>query len=328
MANNNSNLIKSQSHPQLLSTKEGSINSYSSKSQKSLSVVGRNLERDCDLGVLIADSGATKTDWALGRNGEIVKRFSTKGISPVYQSQEEIAEEIRQNVYPILKDKPIASIHFYGSGCIPEKTAMVRNALYQSFPIEKIEVYSDLIAAAHALCGHESGIACILGTGSNSCEWNGKEVIKQISPLGFILGDEGSGASLGKLLVGDALKNQLSEGLKEKLLEQYNLTPATIIDKVYRQPFPNRFLASLSPFLLEHMEDRAIRRILEKSFTDFFERNVMQYNYRNNKVHFMGSIAFHFAEILREIGAKKSIEISKIKQSPMPALIEYYRLNL
>lgn len=279
------------------------------------------------LGVLIADSGATKTDWLLARNGEIVKRFSTKGISPVYQSQEEIAEEIKQNVYPILKDKPIASIHFYGSGCIPEKTTMVRNALYQSFPIDEIDVYSDLIAAAHALCGHEPGIACILGTGSNSCQWNGKEVVKQISPLGFILGDEGSGGTLGKLLVGDALKNQLSEGLKEKLLEQYNLTPATIIDKVYRQPFPSRFLASLSPFLLEHIEDKTIRRILEKSFTDFFERNVMQYDYRKNKVNFTGSIAFYFAEILYEIASKKGIEIGKIEKSPMEGLVEYYNLG-
>lgn len=278
--------------------------------------------------VLIADSGATKTKWLVTKNGETLKCFSTKGISPVYQSQEEIAEEIKQNVYPILKNIGITSIHFYGSGCIPEKISNVRNALYQSFPIEKIEVYSDLLAVAHSLCGHEPGIACILGTGSNSCEWNGEEVVKQISPLGFILGDEGSGASLGKMLVGDALKNQLSEGLKEKLLEQYNLTPATIIDKVYRQPFPSRFLASLSPFLLEHIENRTIRRIVEKSFTDFFERNVMQYNYQGKKVNFVGSIAFYFAEILHEIASKKGIEIGKIEQSPMQGLVAYYKLGI
>ena len=186
----------------------------------------------------------------------------------------------------------------------------------------------DLLPAAHSLCGHESGIACILGTGSNSCEWNGTEIVKQVSPLGFILGDEGSGASLGKLLVGDALKNQLSEGLKDKLLGQYNLTPATIIDKVYRQPFPSRFLASLSPVLLQHIEDKTIRRIIEKSFTDFLERNVMQYDYRKNKVNFTGSIAFYFAEVLHEIASKKGIEIGKIEKSPMQGLIEYYNLGI
>lgn len=279
-------------------------------------------------GALIADSGATKTDWAFVVNGEIRKRFETKGISPIYQSQEDIAEEIKQRVFPIMKNRPIDAIYFYGSGCIPEKVAIVRNALYQSFPIEQIEVHSDLLAAAHSLCGHTSGIACIMGTGSNSCEWDGEKVVNQIPPLGFILGDEGSGASLGKMFVSDALKNQLSEGLKEKLLEQYSLTPATIIDKVYRQPFPSRFLASLCPFILEHIDDKSIRRIVEKSFSDFLERNVMQYSFQGKKVNFVGSIAFYFAEILQGIASKKGVEIGKIKQSPMQGLVEYYNLGI
>ncbi len=274
--------------------------------------------------ILIADSGATKTDWCLTINGEIAHRFSSKGISPVFQTQEEIAEEIKLHVYPVLKDRKIDAVYFYGTGCIPEKIANVRNAIYQSFPLEKIEVRSDLIAAAHALCGHSSGIACILGTGSNSCQWNGKEVVNQISPLGFILGDEGSGGSLGKHLVGDALKNQLTPGLKEKLLHEYNLTPASIIDKVYRQPFPSRFLASLTPFISQHIEDKTIHRIVEQSFSGFFERNAMQYNYKENKVNFVGSIAWYFADILRQVAQRKGIEIGEIEQSPMPGLVEYY----
>ncbi|MDO5524037.1 MAG: ATPase [Bacteroidia bacterium] len=274
--------------------------------------------------ILIADSGATKTDWRLARNGEIIQRFESKGISPVFQSQEEIAEEIKLQVYPVFKKSNIQAVYFYGTGCIPEKIQSVKNAISQSFQAETIEVYSDLIAAAHSLCGRESGIACILGTGSNSCEWNGQKVVNQVSPLGFILGDEGSGAHLGKLLVGDALKNQLSEGLKEKLLEQYNLSAATIIDKVYRQPFPSRFLASLAPFLLENVDNESIRRIIRKSFSDFFERNVMQYNYRENSVNFVGSVAFHFAGILREAADEKDIEIGKIEKSPMSGLVKYY----
>lgn len=276
-------------------------------------------------GVLIADSGATKTDWCFVLNGQIDKRFETKGISPIYQSQDEIAEEIRQTVYPEFKNRTVDAIYFYGTGCIPEKIESVKNAISRSFPVSEIEVYSDLAAAAHALCGHQPGIACILGTGSNSCEWNGTEIVKQVSPLGFILGDEGSGASLGKLLVGDALKNQLTPALKEKLLEQYNLTPAVIIDKVYRQPFPSRFLAGLAPFLLENISEPGIRSIVNRSFSDFFERNIAQYNYRKNKVNFVGSIAWHFAEILREVAAEKGIRIGKIEKSPMAGLVEFYK---
>lgn len=275
-------------------------------------------------GALIADSGATKTDWCLTRNGEILHRFSSKGISPVFQTQEEIAEEIKLHVYPVFKKWDISAIYFYGTGCIPEKIQSVKNAVSQSFQAGTIEVYSDLIAAAHSLCGHSSGIACIMGTGSNSCEWSGNEIVKQVSPLGFILGDEGSGAALGKQLVSDALKNQLNDGLKEKLLKQYNLSQADIIDKVYRQPFPSRFLASLSPFVLENIGDPSIRNIVERSFTDFFERNVMQYNYQKNNVNFVGSIAFYFEEILKEAAKKKGIQIGKIEKSPMPGLVEYY----
>ncbi|HHT35139.1 MAG TPA: ATPase [Bacteroidales bacterium] len=273
--------------------------------------------------ILIADSGATKTDWCLAHDGEILQRFSGTGISPVYQTEEEIAEEIRLQVMPHLKESEIHSIHFYGSGCIPGKTILVENALYHSFPIGDIHVYSDLIAAAHSLCGHNAGIACIMGTGSNSCEWNGSEVIAQVSPLGFILGDEGSGAALGRQLLGDALKNQLTPGLREKMLEELQLTPSLIIDKVYRQPFPSRFLASLAPFLLNNIADKSIRRIVSRGFSDFFERNVMQYDYRKQEVHFVGSIARHFSDILREVAADKEIVIGKIEQSPMNGLINF-----
>lgn len=274
--------------------------------------------------ILIADSGATKTDWCLTSDGKIIQRFESKGISPVFQTQEEIAEEIKLHVYPVFKKSEIGAVYFYGTGCIPEKIQSVKNAISQSFPVERIQVYSDLIAAAHSLCGHESGIACILGTGSNSCEWNGNDIAKQISPLGFILGDEGSGAHLGKLLVSDTLKNQISEELKESLLEKYDLSQAIIIDRVYRQPFPSRFLASLAPFLLENIKETSIHNIVAKSFSDFFERNVAQYNYRENKVNFVGSIAWHFADILRNVASKRGIEIGKIEKSPMPGLVEYY----
>ena len=136
---------------------------------------------------LIADSGATKTDWCLIKGNEILKHYSGKGISPVFQTEDQISNEIHNNVFPEFKEWTISKIHFYGSGCIAENIPIVKNAIFKIFPIETIEVYSDLIAAAHSLCGHKPGIACILGTGSNSCEWDGTKVINQISPLGFIL---------------------------------------------------------------------------------------------------------------------------------------------
>jgi N-acetylglucosamine kinase-like BadF-type ATPase len=275
--------------------------------------------------ILIADSGATKTDWRLAKNGEITGRFSSKGISPVFQTGEEIAGEIKQHVYPVFKDANIGAVYFYGTGCTPEKTATVREAVQKSFPVGAIHVHSDLIAAARSLCGHKPGIACILGTGSNSCQWDGSAVVKQVPPLGFILGDEGSGAALGKHLVSDALKNQLPLGMKEALLDEYNLTPALIIEKVYRRPFPNRFLASLSPFLLKHLQEPGIRRIVTRSFSDFFERNVIQYDYKKNNVNFVGSIAWYFSAVLKEVATEKGIEIGTIAQSPMPGLVDYHK---
>ncbi len=274
--------------------------------------------------ILIADCGATKSDWCLVDQGEITHRFLSIGISPIFQTQEEIAKEIKDRVYTQFKDASISAIYFYGAGCLPEKIEEVKKAIRLSFPIDKIEVYSDLIGAAHSLCGNEEGIACILGTGSNSCEWNGIEVSKQISPLGYILGDEGSGAYKGKLLVSNALKDLLTDELKEKFLKQYKLTHSIIIDNVYKNPFPNRFLASISPFLLQNIEEEAIADIVKKSFNDFFERNVMQYDYKKKKVHFVGSIAYHYSSILQEVATNKNITIGKIDKSPIEGLVHYY----
>lgn len=273
---------------------------------------------------LIVDSGATKADWVVVRNGEIAIQTQSSGLSPIYQTESEIAKEVLRSIQPELNGITIDSVYFYGSGCIPEKTHIVENALRQSLGISHVEVYSDLIAASHALCGKERGIACILGTGSNSCEWDGERIVKQISPLGFILGDEGSGAALGKRLVSDALKNQLTAGLKEKLLEEYRLTPAEIIEKVYKQPFPSRFLASFAPFLWRNKDDESIRTILETSFSDFFVRNVMQYNFQANRVNFVGSIAYYFSDILKEVASNHGIFIGKIEKSPMNGLVEFY----
>ncbi|MCD8031009.1 MAG: ATPase [Bacteroides sp.] len=275
---------------------------------------------------LIADSGSTKTDWCLLQNGNPVRRIYTKGTNPFFQSEEEISQEIATALLPQLQTDKFSAVYFYGAGCgFPDKIEMVRRAIASHLQIEDtIEVSTDMLAAARGLCGHEAGIACILGTGSNSCFYDGEKITDNVSPLGYILGDEGSGAVLGKLLVGDLLKNQMTPELKEKFLTSYNLTPAEIIDRVYRQPFPNRFLASLSPFLLENISEPTVRDLVARSFRSFLVRNVMQYDYRNHKVHFIGSVAYHCQELLKEIAQELDIQVGNIIQSPMEGLISYH----
>lgn len=277
--------------------------------------------------ILIADSGSTKTNWCLIEHGQPIKEVFTKGTNPFFQTQKEISNELSASLLPMLPINNFTTIHFYGAGCInPEKIEIVKSAIASQLQVtNSIEVATDMLGAARALCGHQAGIACIMGTGSNSCYYDGKKIINNISPLGFILGDEGSGAVLGKLLVGDLLKNQLPTELKTKFLAQYQLTSADIIDKVYRQPFPNRFLASLSPFLAQNLNIPSIHTLVLNSFKAFLLRNVMQYKYQRMPVHFIGSVAFHYQEVLREAAEEMHINLGTILKSPMQGLIEYHK---
>lgn len=275
--------------------------------------------------ILIADSGSTKTDWCIVLNDTLIKRIETKGINPFFQSEEEIRQALTASLLPQLPEGTFNSVHFYGAGCTLEKAPVLRRAIADSLPVVgNIKAHSDMLAAARGLCGHDAGIACILGTGSNSCFYDGKEIVSNISPLGFILGDEGSGAVLGKLLVGDVLKNQLPPAIKEAFLKEFDLTAPEIIDRVYRQPFPNRFLASLSPFIARHLEEPALRALVYNSFIAFLRRNVMQYDYEHFTVHFIGSVAHCYKEILQEAAQETGVRIGKILQSPMEGLIEYH----
>ena len=276
--------------------------------------------------ILIADSGSTKAEFRLLGTDAEEKIFILPGINPFYQSETEIRELINNDLYSDLTEYNIRKIYFYGAGCaFPEKKKIVENALLYSFPQADIFVDSDLLAASRALFGANKGIACILGTGSNSCFYNGKEIEKNVSPLGFILGDEGSGAVLGRKFIADCLKNQLPVSLQKKFFSQYNTSPSEIMDKVYRQPFPNRYLASLSPFLLENMGEKSICRIVTESFTDFFERNIKQYSITDEKLRFIGSIAYYFQKTLREVAEKNGYQIDKIEKNPMEGLIQFHR---
>ena len=275
---------------------------------------------------LIADSGSTKTTWCVADKGSAVAQRLTGGMNPFFQSEEEMRRLLVEELLPGLKGFAITQIFFYGAGCaFPEQTEAVRRAVLSLWNGADVRVESDLVGAAHSLCGDEAGIACILGTGSNSCLYDGRSIRQQVSPLGFILGDEGSGAVLGKLLVGDCLKGQLPPEISRRFLEEYRLTPQIILDRVYRQPFPNRFLASLSPFLARHLDVPEVRRIVFGSFQSFFRRNVMAYEgYDRLPVHFTGSVAYYYRPVLAEAAASVGIRLGNVVRDPMDGLIRFH----
>lgn len=277
--------------------------------------------------ILIADCGSTKIDWCLLNGKEKVAQIFTTGMNALLMTQEEMTQRIADELMPNIANYEVTEIYYYGAGIISDEIkSHVINALKANIPsATKIEVDSDLLAAARALCGRKPGIACILGTGSNSCYYDGEKVVDNVSPLGYILGDEGSGAVLGKLLVGDVLKKQLPEHLCQKFLKEYNLDRNKIIDAVYRKPAANRFLAQFAPFLEHNIEEPSIHRIVLHSFIDFFVRNVENYdNYKELPCNFVGSIALLEKATLLEAAKSQGITVGNIIQDPMEGLIKFH----
>ena len=283
--------------------------------------------------ILIADSGSTKTDWCLCDNSAIIQSIQTQGINPYHQTEEAIEQVLAEELFPqlVAQSSSLAaqgssfSVIFYGSGCANETACnRVKEAIHKTLGTTDITIHSDLLGAARALCGHDEGIACVLGTGSNSCLYNGKEIIANVPPLGYILGDEGSSAVLGRRLVGDCLKNQLPEAIRNEFLSEYGLTQEIILEKVYRQPLANRFLASLTPFLSKHRDVPEIHHLLVDSFIDFFVRNVKQYRRPWLPIHFVGSIANAFSAELKEAAESLGMELGSILKSPMEGLVKFH----
>ena len=274
--------------------------------------------------ILIADSGSTKTEWCLSSKGSIISKCITKGINPYFQTPADILQNLKEE-YTLNNTKP-QKIHFYGAGCAnEEKNNIVKAALIEFFNIEDITIESDLTGAARSLCQKKEGIACILGTGSNSCLYDGENVNHNVSPLGFIIGDEGSGAVLGKKLVGDILKNQLPANIKELFFTKYDISAADILDSIYKKPFPNRYLARFTRFLSENINHKEIENIVLQAFEEFIVRNIKQYsNAERLNIHFTGSIAFHFKPQLKKALTKYNLTLGTISQAPMQGLVEYH----
>ena len=282
--------------------------------------------------ILIADCGSTKIDWCVLHNAKVEKQVFTLGMNAVMLTEEEMRTRLASELLPELGAiaEKITAVFFYGAGCIsPEVCGNVARAIKANIPsAETVEVYSDLLAAARALCGHEPGIACILGTGSNSCLYDGTGIASNVSPLGYILGDEGSGAVLGKLFIGDVLKKQLPAEICAAFLQEYDLDLLTIIRRVYREPQGNRFLASVTPFLSKNIAVPEVHALVLNAFRAFFRRNITNYtDYEKHPVNFVGSIAYYFGDILAEAAKAEGCTVGKIIKSPMEGLIKFHSQN-
>lgn len=274
---------------------------------------------------LIADSGATKAEWCLIDNGK-KKILFTQGISPYFLSIDQIAELVTNELKKKLKNVEVDEIFYYGTGCAnPQNAKNVKKALLMVFPDSIVTVNTDLIAAARAVCGHEKGIASILGTGSNSCYYDGKKIVKNSPGIGYVLGDEGSGAYLGKKVIQYYLYKTFDEDLRARFDAKFVTTPSEILNNVYKKPLPNRYLASFTMFLAENRGHYMIENIIEDGLNDFFFQHLCKYaEVWKYPVSFAGSVAYGFKDVLEELCNSYEFELGTILKNPMEGLIKFH----
>lgn len=271
------------------------------------------LQFDMEQTILIADAGSTKTDWQIV-GGPVVR---TDGISAVHQSWEAIEGIVRGQLLPQLGGRTIDKVRFYGSGQRPEHIPQMRRLLAEALGCKDVEVASDMLGAAIALCGHSEGIAAILGTGANSCLYDGQKIVANTPALGYIVGDEGSGASLGRLLINGLYKGWLPAALRGEFERWADIDLPRIIDRIYRQPLANRWLASLSPFIAEHIAEPAVEQMVVEAFRQFLRLNIAPYNRPDLAVNAVGSIAWHYRSQLAKAAALEGFRTGKIARSPL-----------
>lgn len=276
---------------------------------------------------LIADSGATKAEWCVVVNGK-KKSVITQGISPYFFTEQKIVDLLQNDVVPhFAKSATITEIYYYGTGMRnPGNVKMVKDSLRQVFDRASIELNDDMLAAARALNGKNNGFACNLGTGSFCCYYNGKKIARQTPGIGYILGDEGSGAYLGKKVIQYYLYNTFDEELRYKFDNKYSTTPVEVLENVYRKPLANRYLASYVLFLSENRGHYMIENIIEDGLNDFFFHHLCKYREAwKMPISFVGSVAFGFKDVLKELCSSYEFELGKILKSPMAGLVEYHR---
>ncbi len=275
---------------------------------------------------LIADSGSTKTEWCLLSGGK-KKKINTQGLSPYFLSGNQMKEIIKKELISKIKNAAPDEIFFYGTGCSnPANVKIVKDALKSVFTGSKIMVDHDLMGAAKSLCGNKKGIACILGTGSNSCFYNGKKIVKNSPGLGYVLGDEGSGAYLGKKVIQYFLYNTFEPELIDRFRAKFNTNVNEILDAVYKQPLPNRYMAGFASFLAENRGHYMIENIIEDGFNDFFFNHI--YKYRESwtmPINFVGSVAYGFRDVLADMCNTYELQLGKVLKDPMEGLIQFHK---
>ena len=274
---------------------------------------------------LIADSGATKAEWCLLNNGK-KKILFTQGISPYFLNTDQIAELVTKELFAKLRNITVESIFYYGTGCANVDNAKsIKKALSRVFTKAKVHVNTDLMGAARAVCGNERGIACILGTGSNSCYYNGKNIAKNSPGLGYVLGDEGSGAYLGKKVLQYYLYNTFDEDLRSRFDAKFVTNTSEILDNVYKKPLPNRYLASFTLFLAENRGHYMIENIIEDGLNDFFFQHLCKYaEVWKYPVNFVGSVAAGFRDVIEQLCQSYEFDLGVVLKNPMEGLINYH----
>jgi glucosamine kinase len=277
------------------------------------------------MAILLADSGATKCEWCLVKNGRKTTIF-TQGISPYFLSIQQICQVLATELLPSLKKTQVTEVYYYGTGLSnPNNVKILAKALRQTFPGAKVNAEHDMMAAARALCGREKGVACILGTGSNSCFFNGNKIMKNRPGLGYILGDEGSGAYLGKKVVQYYLYETYDEELQYKFNLAFNTNRVEILENVYKKPLANRYLAGFAVFLAQNRGHYMVENILEDGLNEFFFHHLCKYSESwKYPIHFVGGISFGFRDVLQQLCESYEFELGRVLKNPMEGLIEYH----
>jgi len=276
--------------------------------------------------LIVADSGSTKTDWRIHTKSHGIREIQTIGLNPYFLTVEEITLVLEKGLHPFLNKKEAARVFFYGSGCShAEQILKIETALANFFSKADVSVESDLLGAARALCGDMAGIVGILGTGSNTCVYNGQKIVKQILSLGYILGDEGSGAVLGKKVLKSVLSGKMPKELVLDFKKDYPFSEDSILGEVYSQPFPNRFLASYAPFAVKHLKDEWMKMLIHDHFTDFFDQMITIYeDYHEYTLNIAGSIAWYLQPVLEELCMEYKMSLGNVIKRPIDDLVKYH----
>ncbi|MDF9795130.1 glucosamine kinase [Catalinimonas alkaloidigena] len=276
--------------------------------------------------ILIADSGSTKTDWRVIDEAGKISQAKTVGLNPYLETLDKMVKVLREELHPQLPST-IRNIYFYGAGCATDSACKkVSNALGEVFHDADIVVNNDQFGAARALCGKEAGIACILGTGSNTCLYDGEKIIDNIPPMGYILGDEGSGSNIGKELLNRYFRRELPTEIKERLEKRFDMSKEAVLDSVYGKSYPNRYMAAFAKFVFQNLKDPYLTRMVYEIFANFFDKTIARYdNYGQYKIHFTGSIAFYFGNLLRQVANDKGLRVFNILETPIAGLTLYHQ---